>query len=78
MLRLAVLVLLAFMTLPTVVVVAVSFNPTAILSFPPSGLSMRWYVNAIIAEAGPMARPVVELAGCTRDYGGVRAVAGST
>jgi len=32
MLRLAVLVLLAFMTLPTVVVLAVSFNPTAILS----------------------------------------------
>jgi ABC-type spermidine/putrescine transport system permease subunit II len=33
-LRLAVLALLAFMTLPTVVVIAVSFNPTAILSFP--------------------------------------------
>ena len=47
MLRLAVLVLLAFMTLPTVVVVAVSFNPTAILSFPPSGLSLRWYVNVV-------------------------------
>src|SRR5258706_7313493 len=47
MLRLAVLLLLAFMTLPTVVVVAVSFNPTAILSFPPSGLSLRWYVNVV-------------------------------
>ena len=47
MFRLAVMLLLAFMTLPTVVVMAVSFNPTAILSFPPSGLSMRWYVNVI-------------------------------
>jgi putative spermidine/putrescine transport system permease protein len=47
MLRLAVLLLLAFMTLPTLVVVAVSFNPTAILSFPPSGLSLRWYVNVV-------------------------------
>jgi len=39
--------LLAFMTLPTVVVVVASFNPTAILSFPPAGLSLRWYVNAL-------------------------------
>src|SRR5262249_43388165 len=44
-LRLAVLALLAFMTLPTVVVIAVSFNPTAILAFPPAGLSLRWYEN---------------------------------
>ena len=47
MLRLAVVLLLAFMTLPTVVVVAVSFNPTAILSFPPAGLSLRWYENVL-------------------------------
>ena len=47
MLRLAVLLLLAFMTLPTVVVIAVSFNPTAILSFPPTGLSLRWYANVL-------------------------------
>ena len=46
-LRLAVLVLVAFMTLPTLVVVAVSFNPTAILSFPPAGFSLRWYANAL-------------------------------
>jgi len=39
--------LLAFMTLPTVVVIVASFNPTAILSFPPDGLSLRWYVNAL-------------------------------
>ena len=47
MLRLAVLVLLGFMTLPTVVVVVASFNATAILAFPPDGLSVRWYVNAL-------------------------------
>jgi putative spermidine/putrescine transport system permease protein len=46
-LRLVVLALVAFMTLPTVVVVAVSFNPTAILSFPPAGFSLRWYANAL-------------------------------
>jgi putative spermidine/putrescine transport system permease protein len=47
MLRLAVVGLVAFMTLPTVVVIAVSFNPTAILSFPPAGFSWRWYVNVV-------------------------------
>ena len=46
-LRGIVAVLLAFMTLPTIVVIAVSFNPTAILSFPPSGLSLRWYENVL-------------------------------
>jgi len=46
-LRLAVLALVAFMTLPTVVVIAVSFNPSAILSFPPTGLSLRWYGNVL-------------------------------
>jgi putative spermidine/putrescine transport system permease protein len=47
MLRVAVTLLMAFMTLPTVVVIAVSFNPTAILSFPPAGFSLRWYENVI-------------------------------
>lgn len=46
-LRLAVAALVAFMTLPTVVVIAVSFNPTAILSFPPTGFSLRWYANVL-------------------------------
>jgi putative spermidine/putrescine transport system permease protein len=47
MARLVVALLVAFMTLPTVVVIVASFNPTAILSFPPQGLSLRWYVNAL-------------------------------
>jgi putative spermidine/putrescine transport system permease protein len=46
-LRLAVVTLLAFMTLPTLVVLGVSFNPTAILSFPPAGFSLRWYANVL-------------------------------
>lgn len=46
-LRLLVAAMVAFMTLPTVVVVVASFNPTAILSFPPDGLSLRWYENAL-------------------------------
>ncbi len=45
--RLVVALLLGFMTLPTVIVVLASFNPTAILSFPPEGLSLRWYENAL-------------------------------
>jgi putative spermidine/putrescine transport system permease protein len=35
------------MSFPTLVVVLASFNPTAILSFPPDGLSLRWYENAL-------------------------------
>jgi putative spermidine/putrescine transport system permease protein len=45
--RVTVGLLVAFMTLPTLVVLGVSVNPTAIMSFPPAGLSLRWYVNAL-------------------------------
>jgi len=45
--RLLVVALLGFMTLPSVIVLAASFNPTEIMSFPPSGWSLRWYVNAL-------------------------------
>lgn len=45
--RAVVVLLMAFMTLPTAVVVVASFNPTAIMSVPPAGLSLRWYVNAL-------------------------------
>jgi len=45
--HLAVAGLVAFMTLPTLVVVAASFNASAILSFPPAGYSLRWYANAL-------------------------------
>src|SRR5437762_510581 len=42
-----VVLLLAFLTLPSLVVIVVSFNPTAIMAFPPHGLSLRWYENAL-------------------------------
>ena len=47
MTRVLVVALLAFMTLPTVIVLVASFNPTEIMSFPPAGWSLRWYVNAL-------------------------------
>jgi putative spermidine/putrescine transport system permease protein len=45
--RALVVMAVAFMTFPTLVVVVASFNPTAILSFPPQGFSLRWYENAL-------------------------------
>jgi putative spermidine/putrescine transport system permease protein len=45
--RVIVVGLMAFLTLPTLAVVLASFNSTAILSVPPMGLSLRWYVNAL-------------------------------
>src|SRR6266446_1040719 len=42
-----VVLLLAFLTVPSLVVIVVSFNPTAIMAFPPHGLSLRWYENAL-------------------------------
>jgi putative spermidine/putrescine transport system permease protein len=45
--RLVVAALVAFMTLPTVVVVVASVNPTEMLAFPPSGVSLRWYEHAL-------------------------------
>ncbi len=45
--RVVVGLLMAFMTVPTVVVVAASFNPTAMLAVPPAGVSLRWYANAL-------------------------------
>ena len=45
--HLAVAGLVTFMTFPTLVVIVASFNASAILSFPPGGYSLRWYVNAL-------------------------------
>jgi putative spermidine/putrescine transport system permease protein len=39
--------LVAFLSIPTVVVFGVSVNPTEILSFPPNGFSLAWYGKAI-------------------------------
>ena len=45
--RLVVAALLAFMTLPTLVVIVASVNPTEMLSFPPTAVSFRWYEHAL-------------------------------
>ena len=45
--RAVVAALLGFMTLPSLIVLVASFNPTEIMAFPPSGLSLRWYMNAL-------------------------------
>jgi putative spermidine/putrescine transport system permease protein len=86
-LKAAVVALLAFMTLPTLVVLAVSFNPTAILSFPPAGFSLRWYenvvtypqfqraaVNSVVVTAGAvlLALPVGTLAALALERGRLR------
>ena len=44
----AVVAILAYMTIPAVVVVATSFSPSATLEFPPSGFSLRWYEKAAL------------------------------
>ena len=45
--RVVVAALLAFMTLPTLVVIVASVNPTEMLAFPPHGVSFRWYEHAL-------------------------------
>ena len=45
--RVVVILLLAFMTLPSVIVIVASVNPTEMLAFPPSGFSLRWYEHAL-------------------------------
>ena len=86
-LRAVVVLLVAFMTLPTVVVIAVSFNPTAILSFPPAGFSLRWYENVltypqfqraawnsvlVTGGAVALALPIGTLAALALERGGLR------
>ena len=45
--RIVVVAMLAFMTLPTLVVVVASVNPTEMMAVPPDGLSLRWYAHAL-------------------------------
>jgi putative spermidine/putrescine transport system permease protein len=47
---LAVLAILGFLVLPAVVVTMAAFNDRALLSFPPQGLSLRWFAKAIAYE----------------------------
>ncbi|WP_348647248.1 ABC transporter permease [Aestuariivirga sp. YIM B02566] len=40
---------LAFLVLPLVIVIALSFSPSRFFVFPPSGVSLRWYVDLVSA-----------------------------
>ena len=42
-----VIAILGFLVLPAVVVTIAAFNDKALLSFPPQGLSWRWFSHAI-------------------------------
>ena len=44
---LVVVAILGFLVLPAVVVAIAAVNDRAILSFPPQGLSWRWFVKAL-------------------------------
>ena len=45
----AILVML-FLLAPLVVIVIVSFTPTALITFPPQGFSLKWYANIFTAS----------------------------
>src|SRR5882724_11737516 len=45
----ACVIVLAFLILPTLLVVPMSFSETSYLRFPPSGFSLRWY-QAYLAD----------------------------
>lgn len=47
LLRATVVLILAFVVLPAVVILIAAFNDRAILSFPPTGLSWRWFERAL-------------------------------
>jgi putative spermidine/putrescine transport system permease protein len=42
--------ILVFLTVPAVVVIMSSVNPTEILTFPPHGFSLKWYARAFTYE----------------------------
>lgn len=46
----------AFLLAPLVVVIGASFDPNALLRFPPHGLSLRWYDAALHSAFMPAAR----------------------
>lgn len=44
-LRIAIVVVLAFLVMPLLIIVAVSFGNAPFIQFPPKGFSLRWYAN---------------------------------
>jgi ABC-type spermidine/putrescine transport system permease subunit II len=54
MLRLHFLAVLLFLLLPLIIIVPISFTDSRLMSFPPSGFSLRWYRN-FFADRGYLA-----------------------
>jgi putative spermidine/putrescine transport system permease protein len=46
----AMVLVLAFLSLPMLAVLVLSFSPTELLSFPPRGFSLRWYEDFFTSE----------------------------
>ena len=43
--RLVAVLVMLFLVAPLVVIVLASFTPTALVTFPPQGFSLKWYAN---------------------------------
>ena len=43
--RLAAILVMLFLMAPLVVIIIASFTPTALITFPPQGFSLKWYAN---------------------------------
>jgi putative spermidine/putrescine transport system permease protein len=50
LMRLLVVAILGFVVLPSAIVIIAAFNDRAILAFPPSGFSLRWFEKALAYE----------------------------
>jgi len=67
LIRLLVIFLTAFLFIPTAVIVASSFTAGRVVSFPPEGFSLKWYVAALTSAwfLKGMVNSVVAAAICT-------------
>lgn len=48
--RVLCLIILLFLLLPLLVIIPLSFNPDKFFSFPPSGLTLKWYASVFSSE----------------------------
>jgi putative spermidine/putrescine transport system permease protein len=64
--RAVTVLVLAFLTAPMLAILWLSFSPTELLSFPPRGLSLRWYADFFANERWTLAtRNSLVVAGAT-------------
>ncbi len=43
--KIVAIMVMIFLVAPLIIIIVVSFTPTALITFPPQGFSLRWYVN---------------------------------